>query len=73
MVAITQIFLRDPLPATDAFGDVLPGHFHVYAAGMRTFGEMHVEEATHFIQYAVEVPCFEADRGLHGIAVHGIA
>ena len=61
MVAVAQIRLRNLLPSADALGDVLPRHLHVDTTGMGALGEMHFEEATYLVQYALEVAGFESN------------
>jgi hypothetical protein len=59
--------------AADAFGDVLPGHLQVNAAGMGAFRGMDTEERLHLGQDAVERPGLVAGVGRDGVAVHGVA
>src|SRR5262245_9370050 len=73
VVAVAQILMRDGARAAEAFGDVLPGHFQVNAAGMGAFGGMHAEEGFHFGEDAVERARLVAGVRSDGIAVHGIA
>src|SRR4051812_32581215 len=40
VVAIAEVLMRNGARATDALGDVLPGHFEVNAAGMGAFRRM---------------------------------
>ena len=59
--------------AAGAFGDVLPGHLQMHAAGIGAFGLMHLEEAAHLFQDQVERPRLVAARRRDGVAVHRIA
>src|SRR5690242_4324063 len=73
VVAVAEILMRDGARAANAFGDVLPGHFQVNAAGVGPFGRMHAEEGLHLGQDAVEWPRLVAGIGRDRVAVHGIA
>src|SRR5262245_44748036 len=73
VVAVAQILMRDGARAAKAFGDVLPGHLQVNAAGMAALGRMHAEEGLHLREDAVERPRLVAGVGGDGVAVHGIA
>src|SRR6266702_3937765 len=44
VIAVVEILIGDGARAADAFGDVLPGHFQMHAAGMGAFGGMDCEE-----------------------------
>src|SRR5690242_1222352 len=56
MIAIVEILVGDGAGAADAFGDVLPGHLQVHAAGMRAFRRVDGEERFHLRQHAIERP-----------------
>ena len=43
MIAVAEILIGDGAGAADAFGDVLPGHLQMHAAGMGAFGGVHLE------------------------------
>src|SRR5437899_4493650 len=73
MVAIGEARLADRLGAADAFGDVLPGHLEMDAAGIGAFGVVHGEEALNLGQDAVEDARLIAVGRGHRVAVHGIA
>src|SRR5262245_48951720 len=73
VVAVAQILMRDGARAAKAFGDVLPGHLQVNAAGMGGFGGMHAEAGLHLREDAVERPGLVAWVGGEGAAVHGVA
>src|SRR5262245_52131096 len=73
VVAVAQILMRDGARAAKTFGDILPGHLQVNAAGMSAFGGVHAEEGLHFREDPVERPCFVTGVGGDGVAVHGIA
>ena len=72
VVAVLQILVPDRARAAGAFGDVLAGHLDVDAARMRALGAMHLEEALHLAQDAVEGPRLVAGRR-DRVAVHRIA
>ena len=38
VIAVVEILVGDGARAADAFGDVLPGHLQMHAAGMGAFG-----------------------------------
>ena len=73
VVAIAQILVGDGARAADAFGDVLPRHFQVDAAGMGTLGGVNREERLHLGEDAVERPRLVAAVRGDGVAVHRIA
>src|SRR5689334_23185259 len=73
VVAVVEILVGDGAGAADAFGDVLPGHLQVHAAGMGAFGGMNGEERFHLRQHAVERPGLVARSRGDGVAVHRIA
>src|SRR3954468_1558187 len=54
VIAVVEVLVGDGAGAADAFGDVLPGHFQVHAAGMRAFSGVDGEERLHLRQHAVE-------------------
>src|SRR3954452_16904997 len=51
VIAVVEILVGDGAGAADAFGDVLPGHFQVHAAGMRAFRRVDGEERLHLRQH----------------------
>src|SRR5215468_9934138 len=73
VVAVAQILMRDGARAAKTFGDILPGHLQVNAAGMSAFGGVYAEERLHFREDAVERPCLVAGVGGDCVAMHGIA
>src|SRR6266446_5289311 len=73
VIAVVEVLVSDGAGAADAFGDVLPGHFQVHAAGMRAFGGMDREERLHLRQHPVERTGLVARGRGDGVAVHGIA
>ncbi len=72
VVPIRQTIFSNRPRAADAFGDVLPGHFDVDAAGVGAFGLMHLEELLHLIEDLREVTGLVATAGLDRVAVHRI-
>src|ERR1700704_1793854 len=54
VIAIAEVLVGDGARAADAFGDVLPGHLQMHAAGMGAFGLMDREKRFPFRQHAVE-------------------
>src|SRR4051812_9955380 len=56
VVAVVEILVGDGAGATEALGDVLPGHLQMHAAGMGAFGRVDREERLHLRQDAVERP-----------------
>src|SRR3954447_10726081 len=73
VIAVVEILIGDGARAADAFGDVLPGHFQMHAAGMGALGLVDREERFYFRQHPVERPGLVAGGGGDGVAVHGIA
>src|SRR6476659_9946522 len=73
VIAVVEVLVGDGAGAADAFGDVLPGHFQVHAAGMGAFGGMDGEERFHLRQHAVERPGLVARGRGDGVAVHRVA
>src|SRR4051812_2453393 len=73
VVAVAEILMRDGARAAETFGDVLPGHLEVNAAGMGALGGVDAEEGLHLGEDAVERPRLVAGIGSDGVAVHGIA
>src|SRR6478609_11403810 len=73
MIAVVEILIRDGARAADAFGDILPGHLQMHAAGMRSFGGMDGEKRFHFRQHPVERAGLVARIRGDGVAVHRIA
>ena len=73
VIAVVEIGFRDGAGAAGAFGDVLPGHLQMHAAGIGAFGLMHFEEAAHLLQDQVERPGLVAGRRGDGVAVHRVA
>src|SRR5690606_954921 len=72
VVAVLQLLVADGARAAGAFGDVLARHLDVNAARMRSFGAVHLEEALHLLEDAVERARLVAGGG-DGVAVHRIA
>src|ERR1700761_9193069 len=56
VITVAEILVADGARATDALGDVLPGHFQVHAAGMGALGGMNLEERLDLGEDAVERP-----------------
>ena len=54
VIAVVQVLIGDGARAADAFGDVLPGHLQMHAAGMGAFRGVDGEERLHLGQDAVE-------------------
>src|SRR5882757_3139261 len=54
MIAVVQVLVGDGPRAAGAFGDVLPGHLEVHAAGMGAFRGVDGEERLHLGQDPVE-------------------
>src|SRR6202163_896648 len=54
VIAIVEILIGDGARAAGAFGDVLPGHFQVHAAGVGSLRRVDGEERLHLRQYPVE-------------------
>src|SRR6476619_3132261 len=73
VIAVVEVLVRDGAGAADAFGDVLPGHFQVHAAGIGAFGGMDGEKRLHLRQHAVERPGLVARGRGDGVAVHRVA
>ncbi len=73
MIAVVEVGVGNGARAAGAFGDVLPGHFQMHAAGIGALGLMHVEEIAHFLEDQIERPRLIARRRGDGIAVHRIA
>src|SRR6266850_5328153 len=73
VIAIAEILMSDGARAADAFGDVLPGHFEVDAAGMGALGRVDGEERLHLRQDPVERTGLVAAVRRDGVAMHGIA
>src|SRR5438067_10118080 len=51
LVAVLQVDLFQSLRPAQTFGDVLPGHFEMHAAGMSAFGAMDGKESAHLFQH----------------------
>src|SRR6476620_6566179 len=73
VIAVVEVLVGDGAGAADAFGDVLPGHFQMHAAGMGAFGLVDREKRLHFRQYPVERAGLVARGRGDGVAVHRIA
>src|SRR5712671_7225608 len=73
VVAIAEILMGDGAGAADAFGDILPGHLEMNAAGMGALRSVNAEERLDLRQDAVERPGLVAGVGADGVAVHWIA
>src|SRR3954464_7084447 len=73
LVPAVEVLVADFHRAAEALGDVLTGELDVDAAGPGAQGTVHVEEAEHLVDDAVEVAGLVAGRGLVGVAVHGVA
>src|SRR3984893_1056274 len=73
VIAVVEILIGDGAGAADAFGDVLPGHFQMDAAGMGALRGVDGEERLHLRQDAVERPGLVARGRGDGVAVHRIA
>src|SRR6185312_1946090 len=54
VIAVVEVLVGDGAGAADAFGDVLPGHLQVHAAGVGALRGVDGEERFHFGQHAVE-------------------
>src|SRR6185436_13292320 len=54
VIAIVEVLVGDGAGTADAFGDVLPGHFEMDAAGMGALRRVDGEERLHLRQHAVE-------------------
>src|SRR5881275_2088069 len=54
VIAVVEVLVGDGAGAADAFGDVLPGHFQVHAAGMGALRCVDGEERLHLRQHPVE-------------------
>src|ERR1700704_5456467 len=73
VIAVVEILVGDGARAADAFGDVLPGHLQMHAAGMRALGLMDRKERFYLREHPVERPGLVARRRGDGVAVHRIA
>src|SRR5260221_7528517 len=73
VVAIGETGLADRLGAAHAFGDVLPRHLEMDAAGIGALFLVHGEEALDLGEDAVEDPRLVPVRRGHRVAVHRIA
>src|SRR6266702_3266286 len=73
VIAIAEILMGDGARAADTFGDVLPGHFQMDAAGIGALRRMDGEERLHFRQDPVERTGLVAAVRRDGVAMHGIA
>src|SRR5712664_813106 len=54
VIAVVEVLVGDGARAADAFGDVLPGHFQMDAAGVSALRRVDGEERLHLRQDAVE-------------------
>src|SRR5438128_8760037 len=61
------------LSAADAFGDVLPGQFAVYAASIGALGGMDRKRAVHLVENAVEGTRVVPVAQSYPVAVHWVA
>src|SRR5215211_6309613 len=68
VIAVAEILMADGAGAADAFGDVLPGHLQVNAAGMGALRGVDAEERLHLRQDAIERPGLVAGIGRDGVA-----
>src|ERR1700730_8147440 len=73
VIAVAEILMGDGARAADAFGDVLPGHLQMDAAGMGALRRVDGEERLHLRLDAVERTGLVAAVRGNGVAVHGIA
>src|SRR4051795_6233316 len=73
VITVVEILVGNGAGAADAFGDVLPGHLQMNAAGMGAFRRVNAEERLHLRQYPVERPGLVAVAGGDGVAVHRVA
>src|ERR1700761_2329548 len=73
VIAVAEILMTDGAGAADAFGDVLPGHLQMHAAGMGALGRMDGEERFHLGKDAIKRPGLVAGVGGDGVAMHRIA
>src|SRR6266550_1922200 len=73
VIAIAQILMADRAGAADAFGDVLPGHFPMDAAGIGALRRVDREERLDLGQDAVERTGLVAAVRRDGVAMHRIA
>src|SRR4051794_38529004 len=72
VIAVVEVLIGDGAGAADAFGDVLPSHFQVHAAGMGAFGGVDREERFYFRQHPVERAGLVARGRGDGVAVHRV-
>ena len=54
VIAIGKIGFFDGPGATNAFGDILPGHLQMHTARMGAFGPVHIEEGFDLAQDKIE-------------------
>src|SRR3984893_15975128 len=73
VIAIAEVFMGDGARATDALGDVLPGHLQMHAAGIAALRRVDGEERLHLRQDPVERTGLVAAVRRDGVAMHGIA
>src|SRR4029079_9503110 len=73
LVAAGEVVVRDVLRATETLGDVLAGDLDVNAAGMASQRAVHLEEALHLVDYAVEVAGVVAGAPPLGVGVNAVA
>src|SRR6266404_6369495 len=73
VIAVVEILVGDGARAADTFGDVLPGHLQMHAAGVGALGLMDREERFHLRQHPVERTGLVTRRRGDGVAVHRIA
>src|SRR3984893_5964326 len=73
VIAVAEILVSNGARAADAFGDVLPGHLQMHAAGMTAFRGVDREERLHLRQDAVERTGLVAGVRGDGVAMHRIA
>src|SRR4030081_125732 len=73
VIAIAEVLVGDGARAADAFGDVLPGHLQMHAAGIAALRRVDGEERLHLRQDPVEWTGLVAAVRRDGVAMHGIA
>src|SRR6476660_552080 len=73
LVPAVEVLVADLHGAAEALGDVLAGQLDVDAARPGAQRPVHVEEAEHLVDDAVEVAGLVAAGGLVGVAVHRVA
>src|SRR3982750_1019478 len=71
LVPAVEVLVADLHRAAEALGDVLTGELDVDAAGPGAQGAVHVEEAEHLVDDAVEVAGLVARAGTSGVCRRG--